>query len=148
VLIDDSFEVPTSTDQVWAFFQDMPRVGACLPGMESVTESAPDHYQGVLKVSLGPISARFQGNVKLVERDVVQRRMVAQVEGQDKTSGTSVKATFTSRLIETEGGTRVEYSLDVALRGRLATFGSAVVQATARKMTVDFARCVEEALAA
>jgi carbon monoxide dehydrogenase subunit G len=38
--------------------------------------------------------------------------------------------------------------MDVALRGRLAQFGLAVVQATAKKMTAEFANCLNEVLAA
>lgn len=147
MLIEDSFEVSVSPDDVWALFMDIPRVSACLPGVESVEETSPDHYQGVLKVKVGPISASFDGQVEILERQDNQRRIVAQVVGKDAISSTTVKAVFTSEVMPSDVGARVDFGIDVALRGRLATFGSAVVKGTAKKMTAEFSRCVQEALA-
>lgn len=59
-----------------------------------------------------------------------------------------VKATFTGTLTPMESGTRLDYEVDLALRGRLAQFGFTVVRATAKKMTADFAQCLQKAVTA
>ncbi len=131
--------------EVWTLLQDIPRVSECLPGVEALEEADPDVYRGRLKVKIGPLAAGFGGQVTIVEREP-RRLIVAQIEAEDRSSASFVRATFTSRLTSVEAGTQIEYEMDMALRGRLAQFGSAVVGATAKKLTSQFARCLQEVL--
>lgn len=146
MLLNDSFTVRAPVETVWALLQDVSRISSCVPGVDSVTQTAPDTYQGTLKVKVGPISAAFQGAVRFTER-TAQERIVAEVDGQDKSTASLVKATFSAMLRSVDGGTQVDYEVDVALRGRLGQFGATIVQATAKKMTAEFARCLQEILA-
>ena len=127
------------------FIQDIPRLSACIPGIEEVEEIEPDVYRGVLKVKVGPLSARFSGQVKVIER-VELERMVALVEGEDKSSARAAKATFTGKMFHEESGVRVEYETDISTRGRLAQYGFAVIRGTAKKMTKEFVKNMQEAL--
>lgn len=145
MILKDSFTVDAPIDKVWDFFQDIPRLSACIPGIEEVEEIEPDVFRGVMKVKVGPLSARFSGQVKVLER-VAPERLVALVEGEDSSSASSAKATFTGVLIEESSGTRLEYETDVSMRGRLAQFGFAVIRGTAKKMTGIFAKNLQEAL--
>jgi len=145
MILKDSFTVDAPIDKVWDFFQDIPRLSACIPGIEEVEEIEPDVFRGVMKVKVGPLSARFSGQVKVLER-VAPERLVALVEGEDSSSASSAKATFTGVLIEEGSGTRLEYETDVSMRGRLAQFGFAVIRGTAKKMTGIFAKNLQEAL--
>jgi carbon monoxide dehydrogenase subunit G len=145
MILKDSFTVDAPIEEVWDFFQDIPRLSACIPGIEEVEEIEPDVFRGVMKVKVGPLSARFSGQVKVLER-VAPERLVALVEGEDSSSASSAKATFTGVLIEEGNGTRLEYETDVSMRGRLAQFGFAVIRGTAKKMTGIFANNLQEAL--
>jgi carbon monoxide dehydrogenase subunit G len=145
MVIKDGFSVNAPLEAVWAFLHDIPRLSACVPGVEEVREVEPDVYHGQLRVKVGPITGAFSGRVAIVER-VAPERLVAQVEGQDRSSASFVTATFSGRLTPLERGTQLDYEMDLALRGRLAQFGLTVVQGTARKMTAEFARCMQEAL--
>jgi carbon monoxide dehydrogenase subunit G len=145
MILKDSFMVEVPIGEVWAFLQDIPRLSACMPGIEDVEEIEPDLYRGVLKVKVGPLSATFSGQVKVLER-VPPERLVALVEGEDSSSGSSAKATFTGVLSQEGGSTKLEYEMDVSLRGRLAQFGFAVIRGTSKKMTSIFARNLQEAL--
>jgi carbon monoxide dehydrogenase subunit G len=145
MILEDSFTVDVPIETVWAFFQDIPRLSACIPGIEEVEKIEDDVYRGVLKVKVGPLSAKFSGEVKVVER-VAPERMVALVEGADRSSASSAKATFTGIFVPEGSGTRLRYETDVSMRGRLAQFGFAVIRGTAKKMTDVFARNLQEAL--
>lgn len=142
MLLKDSFTVAAPLDRVWAMLEDIPRIAVCVPGVESVDQTAPDTYRGVLKVKVGPIGAAFDGQVRITERTPMER-LTAEVEGQDKSSASLVKATFAGTLVESDSGTTFTYEMDVALRGRLAQFGLAVVQGVAKKMTASFADCLQ-----
>jgi carbon monoxide dehydrogenase subunit G len=146
MLIKDGFVVNAPVETVWAFLHDIPRLSACVPGVEEVQEIEPDVYQGRLRVKVGPLTAAFGGCVTIVER-VAPELLAARVEGEDRSSASFVKATFSGRLTPVETGTQLDYEMDLALRGRLAQFGLTVVQGTAKKMTAEFAKRLQEALA-
>ncbi|MBI1856550.1 MAG: hypothetical protein HYR93_11900 [Chloroflexi bacterium] len=62
------------------------------------------------------------------------------LEGDDKSSASSVKATFTGTLTPVDGGTEAAFQVEANLRGRLAQFGGPVITATAKKLTAEFAK--------
>lgn len=146
MLLKDSFMIEAPVEAVWALLADVHRIAACVPGIENVEEVGPDTYNGALRIKIGPISAAFAGQVTITERTPLER-LVAEVSGQDKSSASLVKATFTGQLNRVETSTQLAYEMDIALRGRLAQFGLTVVQGTAKKMTAEFARCVTARLA-
>jgi carbon monoxide dehydrogenase subunit G len=143
--LEDTFTINAPLETVWEYLVDIPRVSVCTPGVEEVKQIEPDVYDGLLKVKVGPVSAAFSGRVSIVER-LPPERMVARIEGKDKATASNVKATFSADLKPEGSSTLISYSLDVTLRGRLAQFGVAVVQGTAKKMAVEFANCLQEAL--
>jgi uncharacterized protein len=145
MIIKDTFTVGAPVETVWAFLHDIPRVSACMPGAEQVKEVETDVYQGRLTSKVGAVRAAFVGRVSIVER-VAQERLVASVKADDRALASSVSGTFSCQLAPVEGGTRLDYEVDVAIRGRLAQIGFTAVQQTAKRMTAEFARCLQEAL--
>lgn len=143
--INDSLTVAANRERVWAFLMDVKRMAQCMPGVDSVEEVGDSTYLGKLKVKVGPIMAAFNGKATITETEP-PTRLVALIEGDDKSSGSTVKATFVSTLSPNGGGTRIDYEMGVNLRGRLAQFGLTVVKGTAKKMTAEFGRCVQETL--
>jgi carbon monoxide dehydrogenase subunit G len=146
MLLKDSFIIEAPVEAVWAFLEDVQRIAACVPGIENVEEVGLDTYNGALRIKIGPIGAAFAGQVTITERTPMER-LVAEVAGKDGVSASLVKATFMGRLSPMQTSTQLDYEMDIALRGRLAQFGLTVVQATAKKMTAEFARCVTARLA-
>jgi carbon monoxide dehydrogenase subunit G len=145
MLIKDNFVVTAPVEVVWAFFQDMPRVSMCMPGADSVEEVEPNKYRGKLKAKVGAIRASFSGEVVITDQ-VAPELLKASIKAEDRSLASLVTGTFTSQLTPVESGTQVDYEVDVALRGRLATVGFASVQQVARRMTTQFASCLQEAL--
>ena len=146
MLIKDSFIIQAPLETVWQFFLDIERISQCVPGVEAVEVVDDRNYRGQLKVKVGPISANFNGAATLLEVEP-PHRLVATIGADDKSTGSKVKATFTSIFEPVEEGAQVTYEMEVNLRGRLAQFGSTVVQGVAKKMTAQLARCVQTALA-
>jgi carbon monoxide dehydrogenase subunit G len=143
--IKDSFTVEADTETVWNYLLDIERMSQCVPGMESIEAVDDKTYVGKLKVKVGPILASFSGRASITEVDP-PNRLVADIEGNDKASDSAVKAAFTSTLVSIDEGTRVDYEIEVYLRGRLAQFGLTIVRGTAKKMTATFSTCVQKAL--
>lgn len=137
--IKDSFTIAAPQEKVWEFFFDIPRLSLCVPGVESVEVLGNGTYRGKLVVKVGPIKSQFSGIVTLTKIEP-QQRIVGMLEGDDKATASSVKASFSSTLTRVGAGTEATFVMDVNLRGRLAQFGGPVISATAKKMTTEFAK--------
>jgi len=135
----DSFFVKASQEEVWQFIFDIPRMSKCIPGIEAVEIIDDKNYRGKLVVKVGPIKSEFGGTVTLTE--VTAPNFIAgSLEGDDKSSASSVKAAFSGTLTAVEGGTQAAFRVDANLRGRLAQFGGPIINATAKKLTAEFAK--------
>jgi carbon monoxide dehydrogenase subunit G len=137
--IKDSFVINAPQDKVWEFLFDIPKLSQSVPGIESVEVVDDKTYRGKLVVRVGPIKSAFSGVVTLTEVDA-PNRIAGTVEGDDKSSASSVKATFAGTLASVEGGTEAAFQVEANLRGRLAQFGGPVIAATAKKLTAEFAK--------
>jgi carbon monoxide dehydrogenase subunit G len=137
--IKDSFVIKAAREEVWKFMFDIPRLSACVPGIESVEVIDDRTYRGKLVVRVGPIKSEFTGIITLTEVSAPER-IAGTVEGDDKSSASSLKAAFTGTLTDLGSETEAAFVVDANLRGRLAQFGGPVITATAKKLTADFAR--------
>jgi len=137
--IKDSFTINAPQKKVWELLFDIPRLSQCVPGIEAVEVVDDKIYRGKLVVKVGPIKSQFSGVVTLTEVEPPQR-IVGAVEGDDKTSASSIKATFSGTLATVDTGTEAAFVIDLSLRGRLAQFGGPVISATAKKLTAEFAK--------
>ncbi|MEP6896118.1 MAG: SRPBCC domain-containing protein [Chloroflexota bacterium] len=90
-------------DKVWDFLFDIPKLSQCVPGIESVEVVDEKTYRSKLVVKVGPIKSSFTGIVTLTEVDA-PNRIAGTVEGDDKSSASFVKASFTGTLKSVDGG--------------------------------------------
>lgn len=137
--IKDSFVINAPQEKVWDLLFDIPRLSKCVPGIESVEVVDDKTYRGKLVVKVGPIKSEFTGTVTLAEI-AAPNRIAGTVDGDDKASASMVKASFSGTLTPVENGTEAAFVVDVNLRGRLAQFGGPVINATAKKLTAEFAK--------
>jgi carbon monoxide dehydrogenase subunit G len=148
VIIDQRISVDAPPDRVWDFMMDVPAVGACVPGVESVAAQADGTYAGVLRVKVGPISARLEGVLRLAERDRDAWRARMDVQAADRRLGGNVSAKMTLQLEpRATGGTDVVMHTDAAVLGKLGQFGQAVIKRQADQVMAEFAKNMTRALA-
>src|SRR6266508_2473521 len=145
MLIKDSFVIHAPQKKVWEFLFDIPKLSQCIPGIESVEVVDEKTYRAKLVVRVGPIKSEFSGKVTLTEVNA-PNQIAGTVEGDDKSSASSVKATFTGTLAPVDDGTEAAFQVEANLRGRLAQFGGPVITATAKKLTAEFAKNLRERL--
>jgi len=149
VKIDQSFEVSQPVQRVWEFFQDMPQVAHCMPGAR-LNEQLPDgSYQGGLRIKVGPITAEFEGQAKVVQADAATRTGRIEGRGTDPRGGSRGSGTLEYVLSPSAVGTRVDVVVDYQLQGRIAQFGrTGVMRDIAAALTRRFAECLEGKLGA
>jgi carbon-monoxide dehydrogenase small subunit len=143
----DTFLVAAPPAAVWALFQDIPLLSRCMPGAQDVVEAGQDAYRGKIVARVGAVKAAFEGLAMIVEREP-NERLVATVQAQDRALASSVTATLTAMLAPAGAGTQVTYEVDLIIRGRLIQVGNTAVQQTAKRMTAEFAACLQASLTA
>jgi len=95
-------------------------------------------YEAVLETNVAYMTFRFNLTVEMVRRarpDAIEAR----IEGAPIGLVGRLAATSVTRLVEDEDGTRIHYSIDSALTGRLGSLGQPVLKAKAREMEKQFA---------
>lgn len=146
MMIRNTFTIQVPVQELWDYLLDIERMHACIPGVEKVKAVDAETYEATLKVKVGPIAASFGGKVRLLEV-VPPSRLVAKVEAKDARTASMVSARFTADLRPlAEDQTEVAYQTDVSIAGALGNFGQGVMREIAKRMTLAFARCVEERL--
>jgi len=126
-----SFNGPRTT--VWDLLQDPVVLAKALPGTERLTQTAPDRFEGVMKVSVGPMTAAaFNVNVTLRDK-VAPERYTMDIDS--KGSVGFARGTASVELKEqADGTTLMEYTSDVAVGGRIAAVGQRLLDSVARMM--------------
>jgi carbon monoxide dehydrogenase subunit G len=146
VLIEDRFEVRAPVDQVWEYLLDVERVAPCMPGAE-LTEVVDDRtWKGKVNVKLGPVAMSFAGTVVLLARDEQAHRLELRADGREQRGKGAASATATATLQAVEGVTRVELRTDLTITGAAAQYGRGMLGDISKRLTGDFARCLEESI--
>ena len=143
--IEGSFTLRAPVGAVWDYLLNIEEMSQCIPGVNELETIDAKTYRGKLEIKVGPIRAAFGGTVTLLEVEP-PHRIVAAIEAADRRNASQVKATFTSVLNPIADGTEVTYTIDANVRGRLAQFGQAVAQSTAKKIAGSFGSCMQKKL--
>jgi len=151
--IAQSFDIDQPPETVWRFFQDVPRVVTCMPGLEygGLKADAPDSeiHRGKVRIKLGPVSAAFEGEAAILESDDGARSARIEGKGIDKRGGSRASASVVYKIAENGGGSRVQLDADIKLSGALAQMGrTGIVQDVAAQITEQFAASLRATLAA
>jgi hypothetical protein len=127
-----TFEGPRT--RVWEILQDPDVLAKALPGTKTLTKVGDDRYQGVMKVSVGPMSAaEFAISVEL--KDKIEPETFAMViDGKGAVGFTKGTAMIT---LEEQPGpvTFMSYTSDVQIGGKIAAVGQRLLESVGKMMT-------------
>jgi carbon-monoxide dehydrogenase small subunit len=140
-VLQQNFTVSHPPEQVFAMFDDIAAVAACLPGASLMAPPTPERIEGAIRVKIGPIAATFLGAAR-VERnqDHLSGRIIG--IGNDRRSRSSTQGEIRYRLVPIDGGmaTRVDLSIGYTLTGMLAQVGRpGLVRDLAARLIAEFA---------
>jgi carbon monoxide dehydrogenase subunit G len=139
-----SFRAPAAPAEVFALLADPGRVARCLPGAELDPDAPRGQLEegqevgGRIAVQLGPVGTHFRGVIRVLELDRAARRSVLGVRAEDAKGNGSATATISLSVAPEDGGSRVNVDADVDVRGRVATFGSGIVERVSGRLVEKF----------
>jgi uncharacterized protein len=146
--LEQTFEVQAPLAQVWEALNDLERVAPCLPGAAITEHDEDGTYRGTFTVKLGPMTAAYNGTIKIEDADEATHTATLKARGTDKRGQGGANATIVNTLSEHDGGTRVEAMTDFSITGRLAQFGrGGMMQDVSNRLLRDFATCLSTRLA-
>lgn len=151
VNITEHLELSAGTAAVWSLLRDTARLGALIPGVESVSplepgEAGQERYAGVVTEKVGPFKVTLNLEVEFSEI-VDQSILKGSVRGQDKmklSRATGSIAVALSKLSDTT--TAMQFDVSVEVLGKLATLGSTVIRRRVNELFAEFARRFQAAV--
>src|SRR5207237_5706518 len=107
--------IPVERERLWDFLMDVPKVGRCVPGVETVEPVNGGAYRGGLKVQVGPIRLALEGTITVEEADGAAGRARMRAEANDRRLGGGIRARMSLSLSPAGAGTRVQFRTALAL---------------------------------
>ena len=132
--------------RVWAGLDDAGVLARCIPGCESVEVTGPNEKSLRVMVKVGPVRARFVGRIR-IEPVLPGQSCVLHFEGSGGAAG---MATGHSNVELTEEGdaTRLRYTVQAAVGGKLGQIGGRMIDAAAKQMADQFFAAFNQQLGA
>ena len=134
--------IPASVERTWVALNDPETLKACIAGCESLERTGPDAFAAVVAMKIGPVSARFRGNLRMSDVDA-PHGYTSHFDGQGGAAGFGKGSADVKLEAQGESTTRLAYLARATVGGKMAQIGSRLVDATAAKITDDFFRAFE-----
>ncbi len=144
--IANEFTVSVPIDQAWEVLTDMEQVVPLMPGAQLTGHDGED-FLGKVKLKVGPVTSEFSGKAHFLERDQAQHRALIDGRGKEARGTGNAAAVVTLQLHEAGDRTRVTVDTDLKVVGKLAQFGSSMLQQVSEKLLGQFVDALEAKLA-
>jgi len=146
--INKVFQVNEPIDKVWHYLSDPTKIVGCVPGA-SITEKIDDkNYKGQVALKFGPVKSTYNGEIVIEELDTNSHRMILQGKGLDSKGKGSADMTMNGLLTPKDGGSEVNFTMDVAIMGMLAQFGSRLINDVSDQLLNQFVASFSQLLKA
>jgi len=137
--------IPLPQAEVWRGLNDPEVLKACIAGCESIERISDTEYRVAMTASVGPVRAKFSGKLLLSDLSPPNSYSLS-FEGSGGAAGFGKGGAKVS--LQTEGSaTRLRYTANASVGGKLAQVGSRLIDGVARKMADDFFTAFNEKLA-
>ena len=138
--------IPATVPATWAALNDPEVLKACIAGCESLERNGDDSFVAVVAVKVGPVSARFKGNLQMTNVQAPNSYTI-NFDGQGGVAGFGKGSADVALTPEGEQ-TMLKYLARAQVGGKMAQIGSRLIDAAAGKITADFFKAFEQHLQA
>jgi carbon monoxide dehydrogenase subunit G len=123
-------------EKVWAGLNDPEILTRCIPGCEGMEATSPTERTARVAVKMGPVRARFVGNVQM--QDIRPNEgCVLRFQGSGGAAGMA-KGHSNVELADEAEGTRLRYTVQASIGGKLGQVGGRMIDAAAKQMADQF----------
>ncbi len=129
-------QLPASRAVVWDRLNDPDILKMCIPGCEDLEKNGDHGFRATTKMKVGPVSARFKGQVTLSDFDPPNGYKISG-EGEGGVAGFA-KGVAVVNLQDKDGGTLLTYNVEAQIGGKLAQLGQRLINGSAKKLADEF----------
>jgi carbon monoxide dehydrogenase subunit G len=145
--IKETFTVDAAPAAVWDFFQDLERVGRCVPGVQQIERLAPERYKIVATQNVGFISATFEMITEIQAREPLRYLELSSVGKSVQGAAGHLRSRDRVHFEATaDGGTVVTITSELAVGGMLGALGHRGIASKSREITAQFAHALRAQL--
>ena len=144
--VSGEFTIDAPRDDVFNAIRD-PRVFVTfIDGVGDLIEKDANHYEAIFETKVAYLKFKFAVIVE-VTRIEAPGEIEARIEGTPLGIVGRLVAKSTTKLIDVGGATKVSYSVDSTLAGKLGSIGQPVLRAKAKEMEKQFVSRLRAAFA-
>jgi uncharacterized protein len=129
--------IPAPRQAVWNALNDPEVLRASIPGCESLEKQSDTTMKATAAVKIGPISARFNGNVELSDINPPNSYTISG-EGQGGVAGFAKGGAKVNLQDDGGAATVLHYEVHAQVGGKLAQLGARLVDASAKQLADQF----------
>jgi len=145
MIIANEFTLNVPVDTAWDLLSDMEQVVPLMPGAALLGREG-DEFLAKVKVKVGPVTSEFSGKAHFLEKDDANHRALIDGRAKDSKGGGNAAAVITLQAKDDGGRTRVTVDTDLKIVGKLAQFGSGMLQQVSEKLLDQFVAQLEARL--
>ena len=143
--IANEFTISVPVADAWDVLTDLAQVVPLMPGAQLIGQEGDD-YLGKVKIKVGPVTSEFSGKAHFVDLDPENHRAVINARGKEARGTGNAAAVVTAQVLPDGNHSRVTVDTDLKVVGKLAQFGSGMLQQVSEKLLGQFVESLEAKL--
>ena len=137
--LNKSFEVPQGTELVWEHLIDPEKIMDCVPGVSIDEKVADNHYKGKVGMKFGPMGVKYDADIFYNEIDKENRKIVISGNGVDTKGNGNAEMKMSVDVNDLEaGGVKMDAAMEVTVNGKIAMFGSRLIDTVSNQLFKQF----------
>jgi uncharacterized protein len=144
--IANEFTISVPVDDAWEVLTDLAQVVPLMPGAQLIGREGED-YLGKVKVKVGPVTSEFSGKAHFIDLDREHHTAVIDARGREARGTGNAAAVVTAQVHPDGNRSRVTVDTDLKIVGKLAQFGSGMLEQVSQKLLGQFVESLEAKLA-
>ena len=130
-----SYQIKLEKQKVWKALNDSDILKQAIPGCEEFTKKSDTQFTATATNKIGPFNATFTGDIELKEIDAPNSYVI---EGSGNSPVGFASGSAKVSLEDNNGGTKLFYTVEANVGGKIAQVGSRLIDMTAKKMSDIF----------
>ena len=130
-----SYQINLKKQKVWEALNDPEILKKTIPGCEEFKKNSDTEFSATATNKIGPFNASFTGDIELKDLDPPNSYKIT--GSGNSPVGFATGEAFVA-LEDCEGGTKLTYTVEANVGGKIAQVGSRLIEMTAKKMADIF----------
>ena len=130
-----SYQIKLEKQKVWEALNDPEILKKSIPGCEEFTKNSDTKFTATATNKIGPFNASFTGNIELKEIDAPNSYVI---EGSGNSPVGFASGSAKVSLEDSNVGTKLSYTVEANVGGKIAQLGSRLIDGVAKKMADYF----------